>query len=136
MINPPLTQPPSNHFHPASNHHSRWASPSAPWAAGKEGSWWWTSHSDELGSSRWAATAQQRLVEPLGHGCAWRAAADAQRNEFRMLSDEEPLGGAVEQWEDGRGLWMGGAGDGRFGRGRMMGRMVGRMMIVENDGGS
>lgn len=75
--------------------------PPAPWATVKEGSWWWTSHSDELGSSRWAATAQQRLVEPLGQSCAWRPAEDAQRNEFRMLSDEEPPGSSGG-WEDGR----------------------------------
>lgn len=49
----------------------------------EEGSWWWTLNSDEEGSSEWAATAQQRLVEPLPCGAAWHA-----ENEFHLLSDE------------------------------------------------
>ena len=51
----------------------------------EEGSWWWTSYSDERGSSRWAAGAQERLVEPLLEGFTWGEASD----EFRLLSDEE-----------------------------------------------
>ena len=51
----------------------------------QEGSWWWTSNSDEHGSSQWAADAQQKLAEPLPEGVAWTQA----RNEFRMLSDED-----------------------------------------------
>eukprot|EP00435_Cladocopium_sp_Y103_P065858 s569_g27.t2 len=49
----------------------------------EEGSWWWTSFSDEQGSSRWAAKAQRRLVEPLPCSGAWRC-----QNEFHLLSDE------------------------------------------------
>ena len=51
----------------------------------QEGSWWWTSNSDEQGSSKWAADAQQKLAEPLPEGMAWAEA----RNEFRLLSDED-----------------------------------------------
>lgn len=51
----------------------------------EEGSWWWTSNSDERGSSHWAATAQQRLVDPLPSNFTWAEA----ENEFHLLSDEE-----------------------------------------------
>ena len=51
----------------------------------EEGSWWWTSNSDERGSSHWAATAQQRLVDPLPSNFTWAEA----KNEFHLLSDEE-----------------------------------------------
>ena len=52
----------------------------------EEGSWWWTSNSDERGSSGWAAKAQQSMVSPLPKDAAWGEA----RNEFRLLSDEAP----------------------------------------------
>ena len=51
----------------------------------QEGSWWWTSNSDELGSSQWAAGAQQKLAEPLPEGVTWAES----HNEFRLLSDED-----------------------------------------------
>ena len=53
--------------------------------AEQEGSWWWTSTSDESGSSQWAADAQQKLAEPLPEGVTWAKA----QNEFRLLSDED-----------------------------------------------
>lgn len=51
----------------------------------EEGSWWWTSNSDENGSSGWAARAQERLLDPLPEDVTYGTAAD----EFHLLSDEE-----------------------------------------------
>lgn len=50
----------------------------------QEGSWWWTSNSDERGSSAWAADAQRRMALPLPQAAEWVAS-----NEFRLLSDED-----------------------------------------------
>lgn len=54
--------------------------------AKEEGSWWWTSYSDEQGSSSWAANAQRRLVDPLP--CSGASGAWHVENEFHLLSDE------------------------------------------------
>ena len=61
----------------------------------KEGSWWWTSYSDEQGSSSWAANAQRRLVDPLP--CSGASGAWHVENEFHLLSDEGLL---REPWEN------------------------------------
>lgn len=51
----------------------------------QEGSWWWTSNSDEQGCSAWAAQAQEKMASPMPAGYdVWKIS-----NQFRMLSDEE-----------------------------------------------
>merc|ERR1712136_71404 len=53
----------------------------------QEGSWWWTSNSDENGSSPWAADAQRRMAEPMPAGFdSWTVS-----NEFHMLTDESGI---------------------------------------------
>jgi hypothetical protein len=53
----------------------------------QEGSWWWTSNSDENGSSPWAADAQRRMAEPMPAGFdSWSVS-----NEFHMLTDESGI---------------------------------------------
>lgn len=64
-----------------------WFSPFVEMFVKQEGSWWWTSNSDETGSSVWAATAQKRMAEPMPLGFeAWTVS-----NEFHLLSDESNI---------------------------------------------
>ena len=50
----------------------------------QEGSWWWTSNSDETDSSAWAGNAQCRVAELMPSGFdSW-----AVSNEFHTLTDE------------------------------------------------
>eukprot|EP00756_Hemistasia_phaeocysticola_P038525 Hpha_TRINITY_DN16764_c2_g2::TRINITY_DN16764_c2_g2_i1::g.78088::m.78088 len=52
-----------------------------------EGSWWWTSNSDEIGGSPWSAAAQERLASPLPEGWSFGSMS----NEFHLVSDETKI---------------------------------------------